>query len=187
MVPRRGYHCDICGVCIQQYDHHCTWINNCVGKRNIARFIFFLTFLILTLLFVGVFSVLGLIALILDDPGEYSFLFKIAYTYEDLFQRVLIIVLLSINFMSSLFVVPIIALFVVQIKNLLKNQTTYEMMRAPSKSPSVIKSKMKGYTSKMRLRNCKVMCSDDPQYMTASLTTNDLMDDQESMEYSGNK
>ena len=38
-----------------------------------------------------------------------------------------------INLVSSLFVVPIVALFYVQLKNLLKNQTTYEMMRAPAK------------------------------------------------------
>ena len=40
--PKRSYHCDICNVCIQQYDHHCPWINNCVGKKNIKRFMFFL-------------------------------------------------------------------------------------------------------------------------------------------------
>ena len=83
-----------------------------------------------------------------------------------------------INLISSLFVVPIIALFYVQIKNLLKNQTTYEMMRAPPKPEGVIKSKMKGYQQKMRLRNCRVMCSDNPAYLTASLTTNDQADEE---------
>ena len=69
MVPKRGYHCDICRVCIPQYDHHCTWVNNCVGKRNIGRFMFFLMFLILTLLFVALFSTLGILALIFDNPS----------------------------------------------------------------------------------------------------------------------
>jgi hypothetical protein len=71
VIPKRGYHCDICHVCIQQYDHHCTWINNCVGKKNIGRFIFFLIFLILTLAFIGIISALGEIALIFDEPKRY--------------------------------------------------------------------------------------------------------------------
>lgn len=59
--PKRGYHCDICGTCIEQYDHHCTWINNCVGKRNLARFIIFIFFLLLSLLIIGASGVLGLL------------------------------------------------------------------------------------------------------------------------------
>ena len=54
--PKRSYHCDICKVCIEQYDHHCTWINNCVGKHNIARFILFILFLVICMAIVGCFS-----------------------------------------------------------------------------------------------------------------------------------
>ena len=51
--PRRSYHCDVCKICISQYDHHCTWINNCVGKHNIARFITYVFLLVLSLGLVG--------------------------------------------------------------------------------------------------------------------------------------
>ena len=27
-------HCYICGRCVNRFDHHCNWINNCVGKGN---------------------------------------------------------------------------------------------------------------------------------------------------------
>lgn len=57
--PRRSYHCDICKVCIEQYDHHCTWINNCVGKKNIARFILFIFFLIMSLGIIGITAAWG--------------------------------------------------------------------------------------------------------------------------------
>ncbi len=57
--PRRSYHCDICKVCIEQYDHHCTWINNCVGKKNIGRFILFIFFLILSLGVIGITAAWG--------------------------------------------------------------------------------------------------------------------------------
>ena len=37
-------HCLICGVCVNGFDHHCFWINNCVGNNNYNLFITFLIY-----------------------------------------------------------------------------------------------------------------------------------------------
>uniref|UniRef100_A0A915C0B8 Palmitoyltransferase n=1 Tax=Parascaris univalens TaxID=6257 RepID=A0A915C0B8_PARUN len=42
--PKRTHHCTICDRCILHMDHHCIWINQCVGLNNHRYFLQFVVF-----------------------------------------------------------------------------------------------------------------------------------------------
>ncbi|XP_058884396.1 palmitoyltransferase ZDHHC23-B isoform X1 [Acipenser ruthenus] len=46
--PPRAGHCRICVACVQRLDHHCVWINSCVGQANHRAFLLTLLLFLLT-------------------------------------------------------------------------------------------------------------------------------------------
>nr|XP_030142664.3 palmitoyltransferase ZDHHC12 [Taeniopygia guttata] len=51
--PMRAKHCRLCQHCVRRYDHHCPWLENCVGERNHPLFIVYLSVQLVVLLWGG--------------------------------------------------------------------------------------------------------------------------------------
>lgn len=39
--PPRTHHCRICDICVVRFDHHCVWLNTCIGANNLRWFLAF--------------------------------------------------------------------------------------------------------------------------------------------------
>ncbi|MBA0763059.1 hypothetical protein Gotri_012582, partial [Gossypium trilobum] len=62
--PLRAKHCSTCDRCVEQFDHHCPWVSNCIGKRNKWDFFLFLVLEVSAMLSTGVVA----ITRIVTDP-----------------------------------------------------------------------------------------------------------------------
>ncbi|KAF7806456.1 Protein S-acyltransferase 24 [Senna tora] len=51
--PLRAKHCSICDRCVEQFDHHCPWVSNCIGKKNKWEFFIFLVLEVSAMLVTG--------------------------------------------------------------------------------------------------------------------------------------
>ncbi|XP_076868796.1 palmitoyltransferase ZDHHC23-B [Brachyhypopomus gauderio] len=76
--PPRAGHCRICRACVLRLDHHCVWINSCVGQGNHRSFLLTLLLFLLTSLY-GIGLVLhrvcpgqALVTALLYCPDVYS-------------------------------------------------------------------------------------------------------------------
>ena len=124
----RSRHCNTCNQCVERFDHHCPWINNCVGINNHVYFIFFLIFLILTCASVFACTLISLL-----DAEAIGTIDKAKLFYELLPEDVVhidIFIFKSASYIvlgvTGFFLMPILFLSYIQMKNFCSNRTTNE-------------------------------------------------------------
>ena len=66
--PARSKHCTVCDACVLGMDHHCIWINQCVGHFNYKWFLAFIFFHALLTLY-GFVAGFGIFLHIIDEQN----------------------------------------------------------------------------------------------------------------------
>ncbi|XP_041359994.1 palmitoyltransferase ZDHHC20-B-like isoform X2 [Gigantopelta aegis] len=114
--PDRCHHCSVCGMCILKMDHHCPWVNNCVGFTNYKFFVLFLGYGLLYCLYIASTSLKYFIqfwegGIGSSGTGRFHILF--------------------LFFVSIMFGISLISLFGYHLYLSTHNRSTLEAFRAP--------------------------------------------------------
>ncbi|KAL3442146.1 hypothetical protein BJX65DRAFT_287428 [Aspergillus insuetus] len=125
--PLRSKHCKRCSRCVSKHDHHCPWIDNCVGSNNLRPFVLYILCLEFgIILFINLsFNYLNGLPAPVESQCNVLNDQLCDFVLRDTFT-------LLLNLWIAIQLVWVTMLCVVQLVQVSRNQTTYENMRGHS-------------------------------------------------------
>ena len=124
----RSRHCLICQICVDEFDHHCFWVGNCIGKDNYTLFFIFLIYVLINTLFNVVVNIVCIAKGISHESTEdLEKAFPGFYLGNDCFiynriSRIIISVFIFIICISFFF--PLFSLFRMQLSTAIEKRQT---------------------------------------------------------------
>ena len=122
----RTTHCLVCQKCVDEFDHHCFWVGNCIGKNNYDLFFNFLILVIFNTLFnFGITSYYIVYEMTASGAEKGNSAFPSFYFGVDsfIYNRVVrIVVSICISVICVLFFIPLIDLFQIHLSNLIERR-----------------------------------------------------------------
>ncbi|XP_053570441.1 palmitoyltransferase ZDHHC3 isoform X2 [Bombina bombina] len=117
--PDRAHHCSVCKRCIRKMDHHCPWVNNCVGENNQKFFVLFTMYI----------SLISLHSLIMVG-------FHFLYCFEEDWTKcssfsppTTVILLILLCFEGLLFLIFTVVMFGTQVHSICTDETGIEQLK----------------------------------------------------------
>jgi len=120
----RSKHCEVCEACVSVYDHHCTWVSNCIGAKNYKYFVAFIFTVLLTLIDIIVMD----IVFYRVNEAVSNFTESLLDLSSESLLVIKDVVCLCCLILALSLLIPLLILNCVQLKNLLEGKTTLERL-----------------------------------------------------------
>ena len=105
-------HCVVCDLCIDNWDHHCFWLNACINKNNIKIFVLFIILMVCLLFTNLIFSICFLILFLAEDDKSKRDIFIInIFSNLSLGENIFIWRILYLCFFSLYFILFLFLFF----------------------------------------------------------------------------
>ena len=108
-------HCVVCDLCIDNWDHHCFWLNACINKNNIKIFVLFIILMVCLLFTNLIFSICFLILFLVEEDKSKRDIFIINIfsnlNYDDYKENMFIWRFLYLCFFSLYFLLFLFLFF----------------------------------------------------------------------------
>ncbi|XP_038647038.1 palmitoyltransferase ZDHHC2 isoform X1 [Scyliorhinus canicula] len=125
--PDRCHHCSVCDKCILKMDHHCPWVNNCVGFSNYKFFFLFLAYSLLYCVFIAATDLQYFIKFWMDEiPVK-----RLKEYWNGLPDTQAKFHIMFLFFAAAMFSISLSSLFGYHCWLVSKNRSTLEAFRAP--------------------------------------------------------
>uniref|UniRef100_A0A8R1I2R0 Palmitoyltransferase n=2 Tax=Caenorhabditis japonica TaxID=281687 RepID=A0A8R1I2R0_CAEJA len=118
--PDRAHHCSVCERCIRRMDHHCPWVNNCVGEGNQKFFVLFTMYIALLSMHALYWGIWQFVLCVGTEWQHCSSLTPPGTT----------LLLIFLLFESILFAIFTAVMFGTQISSICNDETTIESMKS---------------------------------------------------------
>lgn len=70
--PDRCHHCRVCKTCVLRMDHHCPWINNCIGFRNHKYFMLLVFYSMINCAYICTVMTMKIKNLLIEEHPSYT-------------------------------------------------------------------------------------------------------------------
>jgi palmitoyltransferase ZDHHC13/17 len=117
ILTPRWRHCNICNKCVERFDHHCPYINNCVGYNNHFYFLLYIVSLFANLLHQFALAIWALAGNVAKGESLFDKMYN---------EPMFFVADISILIITGIFILPVLFLVIVHVTNFMKNKTTNE-------------------------------------------------------------